>query len=304
DLSVVNVRANQIFVTGEVTQPGAYQISSLGTAMTALYAAGGVTERSDMRAVLVQRGGKTVATLDLYDYLLRGDTRNDVRLETGDVVFVPTYQTRAEVSGAVVRPGIYELKGSETLADLLHAAGGFRANAALKRLAVYRLLPEPSRAPGRPARAVVDVALAAASAGGAGDPMGGVVIPELGVIDGDSVVVDSVPSLDQQYYVAIAGMVNKPGLYPWREGMTLRELILLARGSKVGADLREAEIARLPTDRTHGELATTLRAPLASSALGRRAAAGTYVLPPGSGRDWWLESEGKNNVVANSQWVR
>ena len=281
DVSVVNVRANQIFVTGEVTQPGAYQISSLGTAMTALYAAGGVTERSDMRAVAVQRAGKTVGTLDLYDYLLRGDTRNDVRLETGDVVFVPTYQTRAEVSGAIVRPGIYELKGGETLADLLHAAGGFRANAALKRLAVYRLLPQPSRGPGRPARAVVDVALAAASAGGAGDPMGGVAIPELGVIDGDSIVVDSVPSLDQQYYVAIAGMVNKPGLYPWREGMTLRELILLARGSKVGADLREAEIARLPADRTHGELATTLRAPLDSSYLFERDSAGRYIGPPG-----------------------
>src|SRR5881296_1371879 len=262
DLSVVNVRANQIFVTGEVTQPGAYQISSLGTAMTALYAAGGVTERSDMRAVVVQRGGKTVATLDLYDYLLRGDTRNDVRLETGDVVFVPTYQTRAEISGAVVRPGIYELKGGETLADLLHAAGGFRADAALRRLAVYRLLPEPSRGPGRPPRAVVDVALAAGSASGPGDPMSGVAIPSLGVIDGDSVVVDSVPPLDQQYYVAIAGMVSKPGLYPWREGMTLRELVLLARGPKVGADLREAEIARLPADRAHGELATTLRVPL------------------------------------------
>src|SRR5205809_255960 len=189
DLAVVNVRANQIFVTGEVTQPGAYQISSLGTAMTALYAAGGVTERADMRAVAVQRGGKTVATLDLYDYLLRGDTRNDVRLETGDVVFAPTYQTRAEISGAVVRPGIYELKGGETLADLLHAAGGFRADAALKRLAVYRMLPQPSRGPGSPPRAVVDVALAPGSPGGPGDPMGGVAIPSLGVIDGGSAVV-------------------------------------------------------------------------------------------------------------------
>src|SRR5947208_16737136 len=103
-----------------------------------------------MRAGVVKRGGKTVATLDLYDYLLRGDTRNDVRLETGDVVFVPTYQTRAEVSGAIVRPGIYELKGGETLADLLHAAGGFRANAAPKRLAEYRLPAEPSPYPGAP----------------------------------------------------------------------------------------------------------------------------------------------------------
>src|SRR5207245_1351432 len=182
-----------------VTQPGAYQISSLGTALTALYAAGGVTERANLRAVGVQRGGKTIATLDLYDYLLRGDTRNDVRLETGDVVFVPVHGTRVEVTGAVVRPGVYELKEGEKLEDLLHAAGAFRPDAALKRLAVYRLLPPASRGPGRPARAVVDVGLAPVAAGGAGDPMSGLVIPTLGLIDGDSVVVDSVPPLVQQY---------------------------------------------------------------------------------------------------------
>ncbi len=67
-----------------VTQPGAYQISSLGTVLTALYAAGGVTERANTREVLVQRTGRTVATFDLYDYLLSGKTRNDIRLETGD----------------------------------------------------------------------------------------------------------------------------------------------------------------------------------------------------------------------------
>src|SRR5207248_1738649 len=80
DITVANVRANQVYVVGEVTQPGAYQISSLGTALTALYAAGGVTERANMRDIVVQRAGKTVATLDLYDYLLPGETRNDIRL--------------------------------------------------------------------------------------------------------------------------------------------------------------------------------------------------------------------------------
>src|SRR2546425_611183 len=89
DISVANVRTNQVYVVGEVAQPGAYQISSLGTLLTALYVAGGVTERADMRAVELRRLGKTIATLDLYDYLLRGDTRSDVRLETGDVLFVP-----------------------------------------------------------------------------------------------------------------------------------------------------------------------------------------------------------------------
>src|SRR5437773_1186949 len=75
DISVANVRTNQVYVVGEVAQPGACQISSLGTVLTALYVSGGVTERADMRAVELRRLGKTIATLDLYDYLLRGDTR-------------------------------------------------------------------------------------------------------------------------------------------------------------------------------------------------------------------------------------
>src|SRR5881275_883237 len=122
DISVANVRANQVYVVGEVAQPGAYQISSLGTVLTGLYAAGGVTERADMRSVEVRRAGKPLATLDLYDYLLHGDTRNDIRLQTGDVVFVPVHGTRVQVTGAVTRPAIYDLKPGETLPDLVGAA--------------------------------------------------------------------------------------------------------------------------------------------------------------------------------------
>src|SRR5438445_1329203 len=159
DVTVANVRANQVYVVGEVVQPGAYQISSLGTVLTALYAAGGLTERANMRQVELQRLGKLVATLDLYDYLLRGDVKSDVRLQTGDVVFVPVHGTRAEVEGAVTRPAVYELKPGETVTDLVQAAGGFRPDAQLKRLAVYRLLPVANRSPGSPPRAVIDIPL-------------------------------------------------------------------------------------------------------------------------------------------------
>src|SRR2546426_2869635 len=313
DVSVANVRVNQVYVVGEVAQPGAYQISSLGTVFTALYAAGGVTDRANMRAIEIQRAGKTVATLDLYDYLLRGDTRNDVRLETGDVVFVPVHGTRAEVAGAVVRPYVYELKPSETLADLIRAAGGFRPNAELRRIAVHRLLPAPERGPGSPPRAVIDVALTPVPSPHGkrekgevppGDPppadhrsehlpspfsrevaavpgLASVAIPAVGLQDGDSVVVDSVLALGGQYFVAIAGMVTKPGMYPWREGMTLRNLVLLARGPRVGAYLKDAEIARLPEDRSKGQLATTVRVPLDSSYLMERDSTGRYIGPPG-----------------------
>jgi protein involved in polysaccharide export with SLBB domain len=277
DISVANVRANQIYVVGEVTQPGAYQISSLGTVLTALYAAGGVTERANLRSVEVRRGDTAVATLDLYDYLLRGDVHDDVRLQTGDVVFVPVHGIRTEISGAVTRPAIYELRVGETLSDLLGAAGGFRPNAQFKRIAVYRLLPAAERGPGSPARAVLDVALAAQPP----NRPSAIQIPPLALLDGDSVVVDSVASLGGQFYVAIAGQVKKPGAYPWRQGMTLRDLVLLARGPEIGADLREAEIARMPADRSQGQLATTLRVALDSTYLFERDSAGRYVGPPG-----------------------
>jgi len=286
DISVANVRANQVYVVGEVSQPGAYQISSLGTVLTALYVAGGLTERADMREVEVRRAGKPLATFDLYDYLLRGDTRSDIRLETGDVVFVPVHGIRADVTGAVVRPAIYELKGTETLADLVRTAGGFRPEAQLSRVAVYRLLPAAERGPGAPTRAVIDVALRPSRRGARGavppgDPPLPVTMPAIGLQDGDSVVVDTVQPLSGQYYVAIAGMVRKPGIYPWREGITLRELVLLARGPTVGADLREAEVARMPEDRTKGQLATTVRVPLDSTYLFERDSLGHYFGPPG-----------------------
>jgi protein involved in polysaccharide export with SLBB domain len=98
DVSVASVGAAQIYVVGEVTQPGAYQISALGTVLTGLYAAGGVTERADVRQIEVRRAGAPLTRFDLYDYLLRGDTHGDVRLQSGDVVFVPLHGTRATAS--------------------------------------------------------------------------------------------------------------------------------------------------------------------------------------------------------------
>jgi protein involved in polysaccharide export with SLBB domain len=269
DVSVANVRANQVYVIGEVAQPGAYQISSLGTVLTALYAAGGLTERAKIRGVEVQRLGKRVVTLDLYDYLLNGDTRSDIRLETGDVIFVPIHESRVRVTGAVLRPAVYELKAGETLVDLVKAAGGFRPIAALERLKVQRVLPADERGAQTTARVTIDV------------PLVGSVPPRFVLEDGDVVQVDSLLSAADEYTVAITGMVHQDGIYPWQPGMTVRQLLILARGPKIGADLREAEIARLPADRSHGQLATTLRVPLDSTYLVERDSSGRYIGPPG-----------------------
>ncbi|MGH7673506.1 MAG: SLBB domain-containing protein [Gemmatimonadales bacterium] len=269
DVTVASVRANQVYVVGEVAQPGAYQISSLGTVFTALYAAGGVTERAKLRGVEVRRLGKPVAVLDLYDYLLRGDTRGDIRLETGDVVFVPIHEKRARITGAVLRPAIYELKTGETLADLVTAAGGFAPDAALERVKVQRVLPPDARGTQTTARVTIDV------------PLSGALLPPFVLEDGDVVQVDALSSAADAYVVAITGMVQQAGTYPWRPGMTLRHLMVLARGPKIGADLREAEVARLPADRSKGQLATTVRVPLDSTYLFERDSAGRYIGPPG-----------------------
>src|SRR5467141_3263306 len=269
DVTVANVRANQVYVVGEVSQPGAYQISSLGTVFTALYAAGGLTERAKIRGVEVQRLGKRVVTLDLYDYLLNGDTRSDIRLETGDVIFVPIHESRVRVSGAVLRPAIYETKATETLADVIAAAGGFRPNAALERVKVLRVLPADARGRQTTARVAIDI------------PMSAGTVPRFGLEDGDIIQVDSLEAASDQFTVAITGMVQQPGTYPWRPGITLRQLMVLARGPRIGVDLREAEIARLPADRSKGQLATTLRVPLDSTYLFGRDSAGRYVGPPG-----------------------
>ncbi len=291
DLSVVNVRVNQVYVVGEVRQPGAYQISALGTALTALYAAGGITARSNMRRIEVRRLDQVVATLDLYDYLLRGIKHDDIRLQTGDVVYVPLRGKRAQVTGAILRPAIYELGEVESLPDLLRAAGGFRADAALERLSVHRIVPIPERGSGPFPRTVVDVRLPTVASAAGDDPpsaphapgrFGNVWVPGLGLEDGDSIVVDAIAPLDSSFFVAIAGAVNKPGRYPWREGLTLRELVVTARGPKVGAYLKEAEIARLPEDRSTGRLAETVRVPLDSTYLLGRDSAGRYLGPPGT----------------------
>ncbi|MDH5198281.1 MAG: SLBB domain-containing protein, partial [Gemmatimonadota bacterium] len=257
---------------------GAYQISALGTVLTALYAAGGVTDDGSARHVELRRGGVVVDSLDLYDYLLRGDVRGDLRLETGDVVFVPVRRSRVEVAGAVVRPALYETRAGETLADVLDAAGGLRPDADLKAITVFRFLPAAQRGPGPAPRAALSVPLVA---GARGDTGAGISMPDMELRDGDSVVVHAAPGLDQALNVGIAGTVRRPGRYPWAAGMTLRDLVALAGGPVIGADLRSAEVARMPRDRSGGVLADTLRVPMDSSYLVDRMADGSYAAPPG-----------------------
>lgn len=359
-VSVSRLRAIQVFVTGDVVRPSSYRISSAGTAMTALYAAGGPTENGSLREVTVRRAGQVVGTLDVYDYLLRGDNSGDVRLENGDVLFVRTHGPRVRVTGEVLRPATYELRPNETLRDALRAAGGFKPTAQTNRVQIQRIVPAASRTAGGRDRIVIDVpagprveelpavaieggdvlrvfavtervrnrvsvaghvwtpgaqaltegmtlSQALRNAGGLKSDayLGqvlitrlradstraqlraavldttGAVVNDLALQEDDEIRVFSVTEFRPDRYVAIGGSVRRGGRFPWREGMTLRDLVLLGGGLREGAYLREAEVARLPRDRRGGVTATTVRVPLDSSYLGDYVPGQAYAGAPG-----------------------
>jgi protein involved in polysaccharide export with SLBB domain len=344
-------------VVGDVQQPGSYRISSAGTALTALYAAGGPSERGSLRQVEIRRRGKPTQRFDVYDYLLRGDANGDVRLENGDVLFVPTHGARVRISGGVLRPATYELRPNESLDDLVATAGGFTDDASRRRIRIERIVPPTQRTAEGSDRLVLDVSMPEAGKGAtavripieAGDLvdvprvsnrvrgrimitgnvwqpgpqgidrastlddairqaggiksdtyLGRVIISRLRAdstreqiratlrTDGtattpvplkedDEISVFSLTEFRAPQYVALSGAVRVPGQYTYREGMTMRDLILLAGGLLPSASLDEAEIARLPERRTLGQLAITFRVPLDSSYVLDSPAAATPV---------------------------
>jgi protein involved in polysaccharide export with SLBB domain len=281
NVTITELRTIQIYLSGEVGQPGAYQLSSVATVTNALYAANGPTDLGNLRDVRIRRRDGSDSSLDLYPYLLEGDVSGDITLEQGDVIFVPLKERRVQLNGAVIRPKHYELDDDDDLFDVLSAAGGFAPEANRRRMTVFRATRPGDRGPGLSDRIAIDLGLAPSDDRDQPNHVGGVVIPPVGLQDGDSIVVDSLPLLNSSYYVTIAGMVAQPDTFPWHEGMTIRDLVQLARGPITGADLRQAEVSRLPDARGLGELADRLFAPLDSSYLSQRSADGRYVGPPG-----------------------
>lgn len=133
-----NTRTIQINVMGEVVQPGTYALSAFSTVFHALYRAGGVSNIGSLRNVKVSRSGKIVATVDVYQFIMQGKTRDDIRLEEGDVIIVPAYDALVQITGNVKRPMRYEMKKDETLSTLLKYAGGFTSDAYTKSLRIVR----------------------------------------------------------------------------------------------------------------------------------------------------------------------
>ena len=125
-------------VMGEVLTPGTYALSSFSSVFHALYRAGGVNDIGSLRAIQLVRGGKPIATIDVYDFIMRGKATDDIRLQEGDVVIVPPYQALVTIEGNVKRPMKYEMKDGENVKTLLKYAGGFSGDAYTRALRMIR----------------------------------------------------------------------------------------------------------------------------------------------------------------------
>ncbi|UHG92559.1 SLBB domain-containing protein [Spirosoma oryzicola] len=218
-----SIRSIRVTLMGQVVRPGTYTLSSLASVFNALYAAGGPSpERGTFRAIKVYRGNRLIRTLDAYDFLLRADQKDNVRLADQDIIFVDHYTTRVELTGEVKQPGTYEVKPDETLQQVLTFAGGFTDRAYTATINLRR-------------NTTTEQQLVTVS---------GNEITSFLPKPGDRYTVGTI--LDRvDNKVTIAGAVFRPGEFSLERNTSLKQLIKSAEGLREDAFLNQATIRRL-----------------------------------------------------------
>jgi protein involved in polysaccharide export with SLBB domain len=211
EISLGRLRTVRIYVVGDVQRPGAYDVSSLSTPLSALYAAGGPTSRGSLRILKQLRGSQLVREIDLYDFLLKGVRSNTDRLLPGDTIFVPPVGPQVSVEGMVHHPAIYELNGEKTLNQVLDLAGGVLATASLKQIDLARIVAHQRRT-------MLSLQLPDNPAGVAQK------LADFQVQGGDDVVISQILPYNQQA-VYLEGHVYRPGSYSYKDGMTINDLL-------------------------------------------------------------------------------
>ena len=240
-IQIGQLRSIRVFVLGDARQPGSYTVSGLSTITNALFVSGGVRKIGSLRNIELKRDGRTVARFDLYDLLLRGDTRADMRLLPGDVIFIPPVGPMAGITGEVRRPALYELKGNTTTADLIATAGGLMAEADAQLATIDRVDRERQRI-------VVNVN----APQGAGAPL---------LRNGDVLNIPAVrPTVDQA--VKLIGHVFRPGEFEYRQGLRITDLLPSIDELRSGADQHYVLVRRevQPTRRVEFFSADLVRA--------------------------------------------
>ena len=202
--SVGRLRSIQVIVVGDARYPGTYTISSLSTLVNAIFASGGPTPQGSLRHIQVRRDGTTITDFDFYDLLIKGDKSKDVRLQPGDVLYIPHVGPLVAISGSVNSPAIYEMKDSSTLNDLIEIAGDLSTVADTNKITIDRFVDHQ-------ARKTLEFPYDEQSRA-------------LPLNDGDIVRVFSiVPRFEDT--VTLRGNVANPGRYPWKPGMRVSDLI-------------------------------------------------------------------------------
>ena len=204
NVTLGQLRSIQIFVLGDARQPGAYTVSSLSTLVDALFASGGPSATGSMRRIQLRRNGQTAIEFDLYDLIEKGDKSHDVRLLPGDVIFIPHIGPQMAITGDVNQPGIYELKGETTVDAALENAGGITTLADIERAVLERIENHSSRHVDEFALDAPDKARL--------------------VRDGDLLRIFPL-SPKFANAVTLRGNISEPGLYPWKDGMRVTDLI-------------------------------------------------------------------------------
>ncbi|NOI25395.1 OtnA protein [Vibrio mediterranei] len=204
DVTMGELRTMQIFVMGDAYKPGAYTVSGLTTISQAIYYSGGFSESGALRDIQLKRNGKLIRRLDMYDLLLKGDTRNDVRLMPGDVVFIGPVKQTVSITGEVNRPAIYEIEPGESYAHILNMAAGLTANAYADKVQVKRSAKNG-------VREVLTLAL---------NTNAGL---NTKAKSGDQVTVGK-RSDELKNYVQVEGDVLHPGYYQWKNGTKISHI--------------------------------------------------------------------------------
>lgn len=226
-VSLGNIRSIKVTLVGEIVKPATYTLSSLSTVFNALYASGGPNNNGSFRQIQVIRDNMVIRTLDTYDFLLKGSQKDNIRLQDGDIVRVPTYKVRVTLTGQVKRPAIYEVLPGESLKDVIGFAGGFTDEAYTANIKAVQLTDQDRR--------VTDI-----KAGDFGN-----YIP----LRGDYYTVDRI--LDSyENRVSIYGAVVRPGQFELDKGLTLSALITKAAGLRQDAFAARGFISRLKADNT------------------------------------------------------
>jgi protein involved in polysaccharide export with SLBB domain len=211
EISLGRLRTVRIYVVGDVQRPGAYDVSSLSTPLSALYAAGGPTSRGSLRILRQYRGKELVREIDLYDFLLHGVRSNTDHLLPGDTILVPPVGSQVTVEGMVHRPAIYELNAEKGLNEVLSLAGGTLSSASMKQINVERIEAHQRRT-------MFSVQLPDSA-----EEMKRK-LADFKVQDKDDVVISQILPYNEQA-VYVDGHVYRPGKYPYRDGMTASDLL-------------------------------------------------------------------------------